>query len=55
LFNLWNAALATGDSRIVASRYTKVKLFANDTCYKCIILQMSSLVLTLHYACMICQ
>lgn len=24
LFELWNAALATGDSRIVASRYTKV-------------------------------
>lgn len=24
LFDLWNAALATGDSRIVASRYTKV-------------------------------
>ena len=26
LFELWNAALATGDSRIVASRYTKVCL-----------------------------
>ena len=25
LFELWNAALATGDSRIVASRYTKVR------------------------------
>ena len=25
LFELWNSALATGDSRIVASRYTKVK------------------------------
>ena len=24
LFELWNAALATGDSRIVANRYTKV-------------------------------
>lgn len=24
LFELWNSALATGDSRIVASRYTKV-------------------------------
>ena len=24
LFDLWNSALATGDSRIVASRYTKV-------------------------------
>lgn len=28
LFELWNAALATGDSRIVASRYTKVRLWA---------------------------
>ena len=27
LFELWNAALATGDSRIVASRYTKVRSF----------------------------
>lgn len=26
LFELWNQALATGDSRIVASRYTKVSL-----------------------------
>ena len=26
LFELWNSALATGDSRIVASRYTKVCL-----------------------------
>lgn len=26
LFELWNAALATGDSRIVASRYSKVCL-----------------------------
>ena len=25
LFELWNSALATRDSRIVASRYTKVK------------------------------
>lgn len=25
LFELWNSALATGDSRIVASRYTKVR------------------------------
>ena len=25
LFELWNSALATGDSRIVARRYTKVK------------------------------
>ena len=25
LFELWNSALATGDSRIVASLYTKVK------------------------------
>jgi hypothetical protein len=24
LFELWNSALATGDSRIVANRYTKV-------------------------------
>ena len=27
LFELWNAALATGDSRIVASRYTKVRIY----------------------------
>ena len=27
LFELWNSALATGDSRIVASRYTKVRSF----------------------------
>ncbi len=27
LFELWNSALATGDSRIVASRYTKVSQF----------------------------
>lgn len=27
LFELWNSALATGDSRIVASRYTKVSSF----------------------------
>ena len=26
LFELWNSALATGDSRIVASRYTKVRV-----------------------------
>ena len=26
LFELWNSALATGDSRIVASRYTKVTM-----------------------------
>ena len=26
LFELWNAALATGDSRVVANRYTKVGL-----------------------------
>ena len=25
LFELWNSALATGDSRIVASRYSKVR------------------------------
>lgn len=25
LFELWNSALATGDSRIVAARYTKVR------------------------------
>ncbi len=31
LFELWNSALATGDSRIVASRYTKVCL---DYCMK---------------------
>jgi hypothetical protein len=27
LFELWNSALATGDSKIVASRYTKVSSF----------------------------
>jgi hypothetical protein len=27
LFELWNSALATGDSRIVASRYTKVRFY----------------------------
>jgi hypothetical protein len=38
LFTLWNSALATGDSRIVASRYTKVSLsfllamFSYDVC-----------------------
>ena len=35
LFELWNAALATGDSRIVASRYTKVS-------YDCVIYDTSS-------------
>ena len=25
LFDLWNAALATGDSKVVAGRYTKVR------------------------------
>lgn len=30
LFEVWNSALATGDSRIVASRYTKVQTFLDD-------------------------
>jgi len=29
LFDLWNAALATGDSKVVAGRYTKVRLVYN--------------------------
>ena len=32
LFELWNDALATGDSRIVASRYTKVRLLRRTAC-----------------------
>ena len=34
LFELWNSALATGDSRIVASRYTKVRrrFICNSLC-----------------------
>ena len=34
LFELWNSALATGDSRIVASRYTKVRrrFLCNSLC-----------------------
>ena len=33
LFELWNSALATGDSRIVASRYTQVRTaFLHSIC-----------------------
>lgn len=41
LFELWNSALATGDSRIVASRYTKVRVT------RCV-LQRSMYTVTIH-------